>query len=76
MDMKQSAELIRTREAAAIMGISPRTLNGWRKNAFGPQSIRLRNRFVYQRAEVSRWLNDRRVTTGVQATGDADANRR
>lgn len=39
-------------EAAAALGISPRTLRNWRQGGFGPQPVQDGGRLLYDRAAV------------------------
>lgn len=40
------------REAAAALGISPRTLNNWLRSGHGPAPVRDGGRLLYDRAAV------------------------
>ena len=49
--------------AAAMLGVSPRTMYAWRKAGIGPKHRRATGRLLYAVAELERWLT----------AGDADA---
>ena len=49
--------------AAAMLGVSPRTMYAWRTAGIGPKYRRVGGRLLYARAELERWL----------AAGDAGA---
>ena len=51
-------ELLSTPAAAALLGLSPRTLEGWRRTGEGPAFVRLgRRRVAYRRSALDRWLD-------------------
>jgi hypothetical protein len=53
-------EIMDTQEAAAFIGISPRTLEGKRLDGSGPKYIKLgnskRSKVLYRRHDVEAWL--------------------
>ena len=49
-----------TREAAAYLGLSPRTLDRYRVNGAGPAFHRLGGRVRYRRADIDAWVAERR----------------
>lgn len=40
------------KEAATILGVSPRTLHNWRRDGFGPQPYEDGGRWLYDRAAI------------------------
>ena len=63
-------EFLRPREAAALLRLSVRTLDGYRFTGTGPAYYRFGNRAVYARGDLARWAAARRYRT----TAEADAN--
>jgi predicted DNA-binding transcriptional regulator AlpA len=56
--------LLTQKEAAAILNLSPRALEGWRMLRKGPVFIRLSNRAVrYRASDLEKWLREREVNT-------------
>ena len=56
-----------TRHAAAWLGLSPRTLDGYRVSGDGPAFHRFGNRVRYCRADLDAWAARRRATTTAEA---------
>jgi predicted DNA-binding transcriptional regulator AlpA len=55
-------ELLSQREVAVRLGISARTVEGWRARGVGPPYLRLSARAVrYRSSDLEQWLNQRRV---------------
>mgnify|MGYP000894626959 FL=1 len=58
-------------EAAAMLGVSPRTLANWRTLGIGPAFVRVgavRSRTLYRVDDLNTWLDNNRVkTTGSKA---------
>lgn len=46
-------------EAAAYLGISARTLEGWAVRGGGPRMLKLGSRVLYRRRDLDAWLSDR-----------------
>jgi len=58
---------LRSRDAAAYLGISPKTLATWRTRGEGPVFIKL-GRIFYYKSDVDAWLSQAaRVTSTAQA---------
>ncbi len=56
-------ELLDSRQAAKVVNVRPRTLEGWRRRGCGPPFIRLSPRAVRYRIEdLERWIEEHRVT--------------
>jgi excisionase family DNA binding protein len=57
--------LLTTRQAARLLGFSPRALEGWRLRGGGPAFVRVSRRSVrYRRADLDRWAEERlRIST-------------
>ena len=53
-------------EAAAMLGVSPRTLANWRALGIGPAFVRVgavRSRTLYRVDDLNTWLDNNRVET-------------
>jgi excisionase family DNA binding protein len=55
------SDRLTTSGVAKLLGVSSRTVEGWRLKSQGPPYTRLGGRIVYSRAEVNRWLDGRTV---------------
>ena len=52
--------MLRSREAARMIGVSPRTLAKWRQKGVGPQCVRLGyNLVVYRLSDIDAWTRTR-----------------
>lgn len=61
METPRDTKLLREREAATFLRVSPRTLQGWRYRGGGPAFVRRGIRGVaYLRADLEDWLVKRR----------------
>jgi hypothetical protein len=49
--------LLYERDAAALLKLSVRTLQGWRSRAFGPDFVRAGRAVRYRRNDVLNWIN-------------------
>ena len=67
---KALLDLVMSREAAALLRLSVRTLEGYRFVGIGPAYYRFANRTFYARGDLARWAAARRYRT----TAEADAN--
>ena len=56
-----------TRRAADYLGLSPRTLDGYRVSGEGPAFHRFGNRVRYHRPALDAWTARRRATTTAEA---------
>ena len=56
-----------TRRAADYLGLSPRTLDGYRVSGGGPAFHRFGNRVRYRTADLDAWAAARRATTTAEA---------
>lgn len=60
---KSSALVVTSAEAAALLGMSPRTLANWRSRGEGPPYAHLtnstRSQVVYRTCDIEAWLNER-----------------
>jgi predicted DNA-binding transcriptional regulator AlpA len=55
-------ELLSQRDVAVRLGVSARTVEGWRARGVGPPYLRLSARAVrYRSSDLEQWLNQRRV---------------
>ena len=66
MDQRDSG-FIDTRLAADYLGLSRRTLDGYRVSGDGPAFHRFGNRVRYRRADLDSWAAKRRATTTAEA---------
>ena len=56
--------LINTDALAAVLGISPRTIERWRIEGFGPPFMKAGRRVLYRECDVEAWLDaGRRFST-------------
>ena len=62
-----------TRRAADYLGLSHRTLDGYRVSGAGPAFHRFGNRVRYRRSDLDDWAADRRATTTAEADRKASA---
>jgi predicted DNA-binding transcriptional regulator AlpA len=64
--MTPNAEIVRTGEAARIVGVNVGTLRYWRVTNYGPPWFRLGPRLVaYLRSDLETWLRDQIDSTYV-----------
>lgn len=58
-EMGMEDRMLRSREAARMIGISPRTLAKWRQRGIGPQCVRLGyNLVVYRLSDIDAWIRE------------------
>lgn len=61
---QSAAALMNQDQAAALLGVSPRTLEQWRLKGGGPAFVRMSHRCVrYRRETLDAWLVAREVTS-------------
>lgn len=63
--------LLTTREAAAYLRATPKTLANWRCTGGGPTYLKRRGRILYRQADLDTWLN----TTVRRSTSDDTVRR-
>jgi hypothetical protein len=52
------ASLVDQVEAARVIGVLPRTLEGWRLRGYGPRFVRISPRCVrYRLKDIEKWLS-------------------
>ena len=66
-------EYLSTRRAAAILGLSPRTLDRYRETGKGPAYHRFGQRIVYRRDDLEAWAAKRRVPAADETPPDPGA---
>ena len=72
-DMKKDdSDYLSTRRAAAVLGLSPRTLDRYRLSGVGPAHYRFGNRILYRRADLADWAAARRVEAAGAAAAPAE----
>ena len=69
----QSTRYLGTREAAAFLGLSPRTLDRYRVTGEGPAFHKFGARIRYAQADLEAWAAARRMTS---TSDDRAAGRR
>ena len=72
MDNDESG-FLDTRRAAAYLGLSPRTPDGYRVSGAGPAFHRFGSRVRYRRSDLDAWAAERRTTTTAEADRLASA---
>ena len=70
-DMGDDAIYMGTRELAAFLGLSPRTLDRYRVSGGGPKFHKFGNRVRYARADVEAWAAERRYSSTSDEGGSA-----
>jgi predicted DNA-binding transcriptional regulator AlpA len=63
-----TSNLLSEREAAARVGLSPRTLEGYRTDGNGPAFVRLGRRVLYRPADLDAWITSH-IRTSTSDTG-------
>jgi excisionase family DNA binding protein len=59
-----SGQFLPTREAASLLGLSPRTLEKFRLSGEGPAFYKFGRRCLYQKADLDAWaIGRRRLST-------------
>ena len=69
--MDDDAIYMGTRELAAFLGLSPRTLDRYRVSGGGPKFHKFGNRVRYARADVEAWAAERRYSSTSDEGGSA-----
>lgn len=59
-------DLLTEVEAAPRVGVSVKTLQGWRVSGNGPRFIKAGRRVVYDPADIEAWKDERRVSSTSQ----------
>ena len=59
----QPTKYLGTREAAAFLGLSPRTLDRYRVTGEGPAFHKFGSRILYAKADLETWAAARRMTS-------------
>ena len=70
-EMDDDAIYMGTRELAAFLGLSPRTLDRYRVSGGGPKFHKFGNRVRYARADVEAWAAERRYSSTSDVGGSA-----
>ena len=55
-------ETLTTKQAAAQIGVSPKTLISWRMRRQGPPYRKLGRKVLYSAAELNRWVKANTIT--------------
>ena len=69
-----NGEFLSTRKAAALLGLSPRTLDRYRETGRGPAYHRFGQRIVYRRGDLDDWAAKRRVPAADEPPPDNDGD--
>ena len=64
---RDESGFMNTRRAAGYLGLSHRTLDGYRVSGAGPAFHRFGNRVRYRRSDLDAWAAERRATTTAEA---------
>lgn len=59
----EGRQIMSTAEVSGETGVPVGTLRYWRAAGTGPRSWKLGRRVVYDRADITQWLDDQRATT-------------
>ena len=68
---RDESGFLNTRRAADYLGLSHRTLDGYRVSDAGPAFHRFGNRVRYRRSDLDAWAAERRATTTAEADSRA-----
>ncbi|MBK8261679.1 MAG: tyrosine-type recombinase/integrase [Nannocystis sp.] len=63
-------ELVTADEAAALLKVSPRTLEKWRLGGSGPSVLRIGRRVAYARRDLLTWLSEQEAKRRNPASGE------
>lgn len=55
-------QLLRTRDLAEMLNVDVSTIYRWRRNGFGPRSIKVGGLVRYDKADVQRYIDERGST--------------
>lgn len=55
-----------TKELAMRVGVSPRTVEGWRNNGQGPQHTAIGGRVMYKVSDVDLWLVESHLRSSLE----------
>ncbi|AMN39046.1 helix-turn-helix transcriptional regulator [Rhodoplanes sp. Z2-YC6860] len=60
-DRNEACELLNEVRAAAILGLSIRTLQAWRAHRTGPRFVRAGRAIRYRRSDLSSWIDSNTI---------------
>ena len=61
-DLPGQDDLLREEQAARMLGLSVRALQGWRSRRCGPPYVRIANHTIcYRRRDLTEWIAGQRV---------------
>lgn len=66
-----TSHYLKPTELSELLNVPDGTLRYWRYMRTGPDFIRMGGRIRYNRADVERWLRERRQVSSVRATAEA-----
>jgi len=73
---RAESRLLREREAARLLGMSPRTLQRWRCMGQGPPFVRCGLRAIaYRQEDLAAWIEARRHQSTAQYEGEISGSR-
>ena len=61
--------LVTEKEAAALLGVSPRSLQKWRRTGAGPVFLKLNRAVRYDPRVLSEWCGERMMSSTSQEVG-------
>ena len=65
--------LVTEKEAADLLGLTPRTLQAWRHRGGGPEYVRVSSRCVrYRPADLEAWAEDRLYSSTSEESAEAE----
>jgi hypothetical protein len=67
-DNSEPIQLVNQVQAAEILAVNPRTLEGWRFKGGGPRFVRVGRRVRYRMRDLRAWIEERTFVS----TSDAD----
>jgi hypothetical protein len=70
-DNSEPIQLVNQVQAAEILAVNPRTLEGWRFKGGGPRFVRVGRRVRYRMRDLRAWIEERTFVS----TSDADHGR-
>jgi predicted DNA-binding transcriptional regulator AlpA len=68
----QVSIVVREREAAQILGVSPAALRRWRRERRGPAFVRLERCVGYRVCDLEEFVTSNTVSNAIRATRDSD----
>ena len=54
---------INTKQLSTLLGVSPSTIEKWRKESIGPEYMKIGDRVIYNKRKVCEWLCTSNIRT-------------